>query len=251
MTRMGYRLDPKDFRRRRTVDERLGERIARLRKQRGLTQAELSAAAGLSLTTITKTEQGSRHSVSMSTLNALARVFEVRTSDLLSSPVSMDRDDNGDTADLIALRRVLVPVPGLGPNIEPPSLVDLRRDLIDLTELYQANHYDKALSGIPHLLLSSDAAADSGDPKAVKLQARSYLMAALILLQYRREDLSYEASRRAMVAAQTAGDPLLAASGADTVAWVFQRQARLEDAEEQRESWLNESSPPETPPKSS
>ncbi|WP_239330933.1 helix-turn-helix transcriptional regulator [Frankia sp. CiP3] len=216
--------------------ESLGERVAELRVRAVLTQDEFAERAGVSLTTVRKLERGARDAVSLPTLHSFARVLGVTTSDLLSYGGPLDRDDNGDTADLAALRRVLVPVPVSPPGGDAPNIGDVRQGLIELTRMYQANRYKDALALAPGLLIAADAAtgAATGDFAVVgqRLAARSYLMASLVLLQFRREDLSITAAERAIRAAEGAGDELLRASAADNIAWNFTRQARLDDAED-------------------
>lgn len=52
-----------------------------LRLARGLSQQQLASAAGLTITTLRKVENG--HNVRVSTLRQLAMVLNVRTADLL------------------------------------------------------------------------------------------------------------------------------------------------------------------------
>ena len=214
----------------------LGERVAELRRRANLTQDQLSEAANVSPTTVKRLERGARDSVSIPTLHAFARALGVTTSDLLARGGPLDRDDNGDTADLAALRRALVPVPLRVRTTEAPSLSDVRQALVRLTTTYQANRYREALPLTSELLAQAEAASNAATEGtrtlAYRLQARTFLMASLVLIQLRREDLSITASERAIAASGVAGDELLKASAADNIAWAFTRQARLDDAED-------------------
>lgn len=55
--------------------ERIGRRIADLRKEKGLTQKELAEAAGLDRTNITKIEAG-KYNISIDILSKVANVLE-------------------------------------------------------------------------------------------------------------------------------------------------------------------------------
>ncbi|MFB6436127.1 helix-turn-helix domain-containing protein [Streptomyces sp. NPDC056411] len=64
----------------------IGERIARLRTRRKLTQEGLAERAGLCVDLVRKLEQGVRQTARLSTLNALARALEVEPSALVGQP---------------------------------------------------------------------------------------------------------------------------------------------------------------------
>lgn len=51
--------------------------VERLRKQRGLTQAELAEAAGISRVSVADIESGRRDDVKLSTIKALAAALQV------------------------------------------------------------------------------------------------------------------------------------------------------------------------------
>ncbi len=64
----------------------VGKRLARLRRERGLTQEELAERAGVSADIVRKLEQGARASARLATLAALARALGARTGELFQSP---------------------------------------------------------------------------------------------------------------------------------------------------------------------
>ena len=72
----------------------MGQRIRGLRRERGLSQAELAARLGISASAMGMYEQG-RREPSADTLVALARELEVTTDYLLTGMISsrMDRED--------------------------------------------------------------------------------------------------------------------------------------------------------------
>ncbi|WP_322769631.1 helix-turn-helix domain-containing protein [Frankia sp. Cr1] len=218
------------------MEQSLGDRIVQIRRRRSLTQAELAEAAGVSLDVITKLEGNRRAGARVSTLHAIARALKVKTSELLEGGGDLDRADNGDTANLLALRKILVPSLSQKAAREAPNIANLRAAVTDVTRLYHESRYQDLLAGIPDTIQDAEAAvaANDGDYKiiALRLLAQTYNMASLVLLQLRREDLSYEAARRSMTHAESAGDPILRAAVADNIGWIFQRQARFDDAEE-------------------
>ena len=62
----------------------IGERLARLRAWRGMTQEELACAAGTGVDVVRRLEQGVRASARLTTLTALAGALDVPVADLLS-----------------------------------------------------------------------------------------------------------------------------------------------------------------------
>jgi transcriptional regulator with XRE-family HTH domain len=63
-----------------------GARVREARKWRGLTQQELASASGLSISLITKLEQGAHGGIRLETAHKLAIVLRVTTTALMSEP---------------------------------------------------------------------------------------------------------------------------------------------------------------------
>jgi len=63
-------------------EQRLGQRVQDLRKQRGLTQAALAAKAGISREYLARLEIG-RHEPTLTTLQGLAKALGVKVGRLL------------------------------------------------------------------------------------------------------------------------------------------------------------------------
>jgi transcriptional regulator with XRE-family HTH domain len=80
-----------------TAAGQLGGRLAAVRKRRGLTQRELAEASGVSLTVISKLEQGEREGVRAETARKLAAALQVPVSVLLAGPDCLDTADDPDT----------------------------------------------------------------------------------------------------------------------------------------------------------
>ncbi len=69
----------------------LGQRIALLRRQAGISQAELAARMGISASAVGMYEQG-RREPSVDTLVALSEIFQVSTDYLLTGKIAAPRE---------------------------------------------------------------------------------------------------------------------------------------------------------------
>lgn len=225
------------------VDESApGTHLQNLRHRRGLTQEALADAAGLSVSTIRKIEQGG--SARIETLHILARALDVETSTLFgsASPTPTLDSEEDNKLNLLPLRRVLTPVVGIGGAAsfagQPSSEVresDLRAALSEAVRLYHADDFEAVAAMLPRMVREShwliDHAASEEPPPLLRLRAEIYQLAGWFLTQVRQYDLAYTAIRDAIQDATGAGDPLTAASGAISQAWLFIRQGRFTDAE--------------------
>lgn len=120
----------------------LGERVARLRRRRGLTQEELAERAGVSVELVRKLEQGRRRSVRLGTVQRLARALDVQTAVLFDAPSPTDPSDPGPG--VVGIRRALTP--GATASLEDePTAAGLGGSLRDAWELHRsADHADHA-----------------------------------------------------------------------------------------------------------
>ena len=80
----------------------LGQRIAALRRQRGLSQAELATRLGISASAMEMYEQGSREP-SADTLVSLARELQVTTDFLLTGEMNSQMDEQAYSRMLLNL----------------------------------------------------------------------------------------------------------------------------------------------------
>ncbi|WP_422770716.1 helix-turn-helix domain-containing protein [Plantactinospora sp. WMMC1484] len=226
------------------MEPTLGENIARIRRQRSLTQERLAERAGLSVETIGKLERNERTVARMSTLNQLARALEVPTSRLLGD-VSLSaarRERDRDQIGLIELRKVLTPARGLGgvtigrQDGEPPTLGGVRGAVRAADRAYHDDDYRTALAALPSLLadaailvnvLDGDARTEAHD-----LLAQAHQVAGTALIQLRAFDLAHRALTLAMEASDRSGNDLVGASTVTTMCWLLLRQGRLMEAEQ-------------------
>ena len=213
----------------------LGDRIAQIRRRRSMTQEELADRAGISADVVRKLEQNRRTSAAIRTLHAVARALEVETSELLKQGAELDTEDNGDTAQLLELRRTLTPSLANAETDQPaPDNETLRSQVLTATRAYQGSRYRVALGHIASLLSGAEVAASvrPDDSATSRLLTCAYVTAARTLIQLRHEDLGYEAVRRSLLYAEKSGDEVLYATCGDGLNWILIRQARFLEAEE-------------------
>ncbi|MFI6580936.1 helix-turn-helix domain-containing protein [Embleya sp. NPDC050493] len=217
----------------------LGENVRSYRRRAGYSQEQLAEAAGLSLGTIRKVEQGG--TLRMESLHTIARALGLQTSTLLAADAPEPvRSDDPNRLHLIELRKALTPPVGLSARSpepgEEPSIPALRRAVLDGAKLYHADRYQSVALLLPGLLRDTDRAVEyhsDGEDHASALITRSeaYQVAGRFLTQTRHYDLAYQALASAIADARAAGDTLSAASGVVGLCWLLLRQGRLDDTE--------------------
>lgn len=221
----------------------IGDNVARLRRARPMTQEALAEAAEVSVETIRKLEQNERTSARMSTLNRLARALGVPTSALVGNAArsAAQGEPDHDELALLDLRRTLTPARGLHgvligcPEMEPPTLHDVRDAVRTLDRMYHADDYATTLAGLPLLIVEARAAVDSvnGDAQAeaLELLAQTYQLAGTTLIQLRAFDLAHRALTAALDAADAAANDIVGASAVTTMCWLLLRQGRFDETE--------------------
>jgi transcriptional regulator with XRE-family HTH domain len=212
-----------------------GERVARYRYRRQMTQDELAEASGLSASAVKSIERGVRTG-RLTTLNRLARALGVTTSDLLAPAPGAPVVSEPGTDPLLAVRRSLTPPLGppgdSGPD-EPSDAGDVGawRDTLRYADrLYEQDRYDDVLAAVP-TLLDEARALHAADPARELPLAQAYLYTAQILGEVHQLDLAQHALDKAMQVARRASDELLAAWVVGRQCWVLLRQHRISEAE--------------------
>ncbi|MER7790097.1 helix-turn-helix transcriptional regulator [Streptomyces sp. NPDC097640] len=221
------------------ADETIGDRIGRLRERRGLTQEQLAELANVSVDTVRKLEQNRRLTARLSTLNQLARALDVETSALVGQPTTFEVRSDGDTPSVLALRQAVSPLSDLlgedHDTEDPPSLGALRASLRSTEVIRREGRMGEIGSLLPQLIRDARAAArayhSSDQAAAHAVLAEAYQVAATTLTALGKEDAAFTAMERATEAARRSDDPHLESIGASTLAWIFTKQGRLEDAE--------------------
>jgi transcriptional regulator with XRE-family HTH domain len=220
----------------------IGETVAARRRTLGLTQEALAEAAGLSVETVRKLEQGERNSPRMSTLRRLATALHVPTSALLgsASQAAARREPDFDQVALLDLRRTLTPARGLHGTLvgagEPPLLGDVAMSVRALDIAYHDDDYARTLEGLPAVIGQARAVviaagSDTDVGHAHELHSQSLQVAGTLLIQLRQLDLAYQALTAALDAADRSGNDLIGGSVITTLCWLFLRQGRLDETE--------------------
>jgi transcriptional regulator with XRE-family HTH domain len=197
-----------------------------------MTQEELAERAGISADVIRKLEQNRRSGTKLTTLNALARGLDVRTSDLLTSNLDLDSSENGDKALLLGIRRVLFPSMG-DQHLDRPStdLAGIETGINSVHSAYSNGAYRAALGEFSDLLPAIEIALASDTSGGVaRLASLAYKTLGETLIQTRHDDLAQEAVRRSLVNAQNAADPILYARCGENSSWIMMLHGRFADA---------------------
>lgn len=209
----------------------IGERVAKLRRQRHQTQQELADRAGVSVDLVRKLEQNQRRQTRLASLQAIATALDVQVSALLDGPTANDARNAGPG--IGELRRALTPA-SRGPHlVELPTAAEVRLSADEAWRLHQQGDYAMLARVLPGLVDGARIRAqeEPGD-EAYRVLAEAYQLAAMLLLGIRSEDLACVAADRLQATAGNVGDPATVARAADTWAWLFSRQGRQDDAQE-------------------
>ncbi|WP_267245185.1 helix-turn-helix domain-containing protein [Streptomyces sp. PR69] len=220
----------------------LADNIRKYRRTGGLSQEGLAEAAGLSLSTVRKVEQGG--DVRVETLHALARALGVSTSALFATEAPrsvVGPQDDANRRHLVELRRALMPPIGLAAPLtaapeEPGGLDTTCQQVRDARALYEQDRYSSVAKLLPPLLRSSEAAVNAleGEEQRLAMTARSQvlLMTGQFLTQVRQYDMAYYALAEAIRLGRETGQTLTAATGVVGMCWLLLRQDRFDECEQ-------------------
>lgn len=220
-------------------DTSIADRVRELRRRRGMTQEELAAQAGLSITSVRKIEQNG--TARMETYNALGRALGVRTVWFMtadSPEPAPSRHRDGVLADI---RSAINPPAGLKGRLyadddTPPNLGMLERAVNSVANAYQADRYDDVARMAPALVRSAHVHVHTldGDQHrhARRLRGDVLQLTGRYLIQIREHDLALIALRDALTDAVEAGDQALAAAAIGQQSWALLRQARFDEVEQ-------------------
>ncbi len=194
--------------------EAAGQRIARARRRRGLSQAVLAGLVGRSESWLSQVERGKRGVDSHSVLVRLAEVLRVDIEELTGSA---DRDETGSRAHPAAplIEQAMMGYGAPGPvdgGEEPGREVSpdfLRAQARSAYQAYQATRYDAAARILPGLIRAVETAAriaGANSPAAWAVRARVYDTTAALLSRVGEPFLAWAAADRALFAAEQSGD---------------------------------------------
>jgi transcriptional regulator with XRE-family HTH domain len=209
----------------------LGDRLAKARKRRRMSQEQLARASGVSIGLIRKIEQGQRQSARLDTVSSLSSALDVPMTDLLG--VHPGLSAGGEEADVATVRAAIY---DRSDDHEPVTLQTLRQNQHDMHGLYWHARYAQLAELIPNHLAAArsavrDAKGDDARRQAQAVLAQGLKLTASLVTHLAYEDLAHVALLQARVAAEAADDPLLLASHASTTAWVLSRQGLWQQAQ--------------------
>jgi len=215
-----------------------GQRIARARRRRGLSQTVLAGLVGRSESWLSQVERGKRGIDSHSVLERLADVLRVHIKELTGSG---DGDEPGrrvhPAASLIEQAMMAYGAPGASAEREEPdrevSLDYLHAKARSAYQSYQATRYDTTGRILPGLIRGAETAARSvgaASPVASGVRVLVYDTTAALLNRVGEPFLAWAAADRARSAAEYAGDPLLAAVSAWRLSYMITGRKHPQEA---------------------
>ncbi|MDJ0340491.1 helix-turn-helix domain-containing protein [Streptomyces sp. H10-C2] len=221
------------------ANDHLGDRIGRLRRMADLTQEGLAERSGVSVDVVRKLEQKRKHSARLPTLHALAKGLGVEVTSLLGDPPGVPSNGEAEPPALIAVRRAIMPPLFTAPpeprDAEALSLSVLWAEIADAWTLYHGAEFSRVMDVLPGILADARLVASVGtDTERAAGQAalgKSLQLGGHLAIRMGKTDLALSSLERAATAADLSGDPLLAPMIYNSVAWAYQRQNRLDDAQ--------------------
>ncbi|WP_028478676.1 helix-turn-helix domain-containing protein [Nocardia sp. CNY236] len=214
----------------------LGERLASVRKRRGLTQRDLAEVSGISVSLIKQLEQGMRSSCRLETLRTLAVALGVHTFALQGSGGSDTEWADPSTAQLWApVRRALA---GAGEQpAEAPTIDGVRGAFAGLRLLAAGHSYRRIAEYLPDLIRDAEVLDDSGG-RVIRAQILG--LTGSMLIHNRQFDTAAEVLARAIDQAPDRGS---AASAVIGLVWSHLRQGQLYNARQLAVRWADDIEP--------
>lgn len=211
----------------------LGDRLRSVRKRRGLTQRELAAESGLSLSLVRKIEQGEIADTRLETLRKLATALRVSTMTL-----SAGSQPEPPPTDVLTLwepvRRALV-----GQVAEPEEAATVKgveEALRHLMPVFRANRYSDVLPVLPALIRDANALGEEGREVRTKILN----LAGCLLTHTHQYDSADLALDRAL---DDATDRFEASAVAHNLTWLMIRRGQLDECTRVATEWADELEP--------
>lgn len=210
----------------------LGGRIAAIRTDRRLTQAQLATMAGVSVDLIRKVEQGARASMRLDNLARIAQALDVPVARLIGKPEGLTGPS--EDARVLTLRRALLAPVGLA--VDPAPVAELRTSVADLWGLYWRAGYPPLVAALPAAIGAARgrvraAVGDTERRAAHRQLAEIMQVTAATLTHLACEDLAHYALAEALRAADEVDDAVLRAAIRAAQTWVLARQGLWVEAE--------------------
>ena len=211
-------------------DEReIGQRIARARRRRGLSQSVLAGLVGRSESWLSQVERGKRSVDSHSVLTRLAEVLRLDIGELCG-PAGDGADFTRPYSAAAQIEQAMMSYAALEDSITPRVPVrpwdirNLQGRIQAAYYRYQATAYEETGRLLPALIRDVETAcraAGPAHPGLCQLRARVYDTTAALLNRVGEHGLAWTAADRAMSAAEQSGQPLAAALGAYRLSYVL------------------------------
>ncbi|AKH83152.1 DNA-binding protein [Streptomyces sp. CNQ-509] len=218
-------------------EEHIGDRLRSVRKRRGLTQRELAAAAGLSVSLVRKLEQGELTDTRLETARRFAVALRVPTSSLIRSRT--DEVADPPTFDRWASVRQALSSPPPDDITEPPTAGGVRSALEDMLRLRARHQFVEIADVLPRLLRDAEILA-AHTREGRHLRFRVMLLTGWLLTQTRQFDAAEELMSRHL---QDAGDHVQGIAMVNSLCWLLLRQGRLGEAHEYAVRWADDAEP--------
>lgn len=219
-----------------------GERLASIRKRRGLTQRELAQESGVSVQLIRSLEQGAREDTRLETARKLAVALRVPTTELIVRHDS-DAPTSGDVEDWTPVRRALEGRYDGAVPPELPTMAGVAAALEAYKPLLRGADFGELQRALPGLLRDADwlvreAAGDKSEVR--RLRSRVRQMTAWLMTLTWQFDTADLAIRLAL---DDAPDTQAAVPVIDCQCWSYIRQGDLAKAREYAIRWADEIEP--------
>lgn len=222
----------------------IGDRARNIRKRRGMTQRELAAAAGVSLSLVKSVEQGNYGDMRLSTARKLASALQVETSVIMPGHEEPADIQPGAAETWEPVRRALNGDHDNTVPAEEPTILSVRQAFDEAVADVLDSRYAGVRVMLPPILRDADdlvtASSDGAEAHARHLRSQARQLGAYMLGQARQFSAADEAID---LAAADAGDTLTAAAAADWKSWILIRQGRLGDALALAERWADDAEP--------
>ncbi|MFE7574670.1 helix-turn-helix domain-containing protein [Streptomyces sp. NPDC057521] len=228
-------------------DRVFGQRVQKLRKEQGRTQAEFAAALGKTSSWMSQVERGIQPVQRMDLLQQIADGLGVSVQQLRPdaegsgpaqhpAPLSLSNDLD-ETRRLISghpALHILLADSGPGPEVSR-SIEALRKDVNDLWELTHAAQMAQvsalAVELLPELERAVRAEPNKAQPELFLLLSRAYQALSAAFVRQDEADAAWVAADRAIFAAERSGDPLHVCAGVFRMTHAFVRLRSLGQAE--------------------
>jgi transcriptional regulator with XRE-family HTH domain len=219
----------------------LGDRVRAVRMRRGLTQRELAAGSGVSLSEVKKLESGALMTARAATLLALAGPLEVTVSSLAGGPDEVPpSEDDVTTWDPV---RSAIDGACAGPPDREATLAAVEAGCADAVRLALGSRFAEVRVLLPLLLRDAGAlAAAAGDDPAARValsrarQVTGYMLGQTWQLAAARYAL-------ALAGDDAAGDPAAGLAAAAWLAWARLRGGDLDGCAALASDWADRSEP--------